>query len=376
MFFQKEYIREGVSMTLNDTYRVDLPEHGLLSGILFRFSGDQVKPLGSTGGSWRLLDFLSKLTILANGATIVKSLKPTQIQALSFWDQGVMPPSVLRNYASNTQFEYFLVNFGRKLFDMEYGLDLARYDNVELQLTNIATSSYFTNMYISAMGVYLRDMPNAFKGHMRTEEWKSWTGVQNEYNYNELPTEHLLRRVMLQANPAVDSSTKIADTTFNNCMDDIELSLDTGQIRVFKGGLDDLARLNYYDRGVPPLVGGLNYSLADYGYDIGLGYVDKIVNGLASMDGAVHTEPSQLAGSETKSTQHNEYYAGDQATQFMASGVGPFNTGLLRFDYAMDPSTWLDVNARKTVKLDIHVRDSASADAGTNCIVLDRLVRY
>jgi hypothetical protein len=57
-------------------------------------------------------------------------------------------------------------------------------------------------------------------------------------------------------------------------------------------------------------------------------------------------------------------------------GQAPHNLALYRFDTDPDPATWLDPNARKTVSLDIHTRNQASAASGVNAIVLDRFVRY
>lgn len=375
MFWQREYIREGVSMTLNDTYRLDLPEHGLLGSLLLRISGSQASGYGASGADWRIIDELSKLELILDGARVCKSLTGYQVQALSAWDQGVMDPSVWRNYATNTQFSYLLVNFGRFLFDMDYGLDLSRYNNVEFRLANTATSSDFSDLTISLLAYYLREAsPSQFKGYLRSEEWRRWTTVADETKYENLPVEFPIRRILLQAIPSVDADN-VEQTNMANLMDDIELNLDTGQTKVYKGGIDDLMRENYYDNGKPLIAGGFPYHTADKGIDVSLGYVTKAVAGPGSQDGAAAATNTTIESGRTSFTQKLETSEADSPAALMVEGIAPYLTALFRFDQAWDPASYLDPQARATVQLNVHTRNASSAASGANSVVLDRLVR-
>ena len=375
MFWQREYVREAVSMTLNDTYRLDLPEHGLLGSLLLRISGAQASGYGQTGADWRIIDELSKLQILLESSNICKSLTGYEVQALAFYDQGVMPPDTWRNYATNTQWCYLLLNFGRHLHDLDYGLDLAKFNNVEFQLTNTATSSDFSDLTLSVLAHYLRDAsPSQFKGFLRTEEWRSWTTVADETKYSDLPTEFPIRRVMLQAIPGVDGSY-VENTGMNNLMDDIELALDTGVTRVYKGGIDDLMRENYYDTGKVVLKGGFPYQSADNGIDISMGYVTEAIVGAGSQDGAVAATIATLESGRTSFTQKMETYEADSPGCLLVNGLAPFMTALFRFDHSPNAADWLDPAKRASVQLNIHTRNASSAASGRNAIVLDRLVR-
>ena len=376
MFWQHEYEREASAMTLPSTFQLDLPENGLLGSILLRFTGTQAMGYGQGAADWRIIDKLTKFVILANGATIIKSLTGLQAQALSVLDQGVMPPSVWQNYATNMQTEYVLINFGRKLYDRDYGLDLARFKNIELQITNDAAAASFSDITVSIMAIYLRDAPAGnFKGYMRSEEWRSWTTVMDETKYLDLPTEHILRRVLFQAIPELDADF-VGKTGMNNLMDDIEFSLDTGVMRVHKGGIDDLMRMNYYDLGAVLFATGSAYQLADDGIDISLGFVLGGAWGSGSQDGAVAATNTTLETGRDSYTQKSETYEVDHPVGFLFAGITPFLCAQIRFDYDPDPATWLDPNARKTVECNIHTRSHADADAGRNAVVLDRLVRY
>ena len=374
MFWQREYIREAISMTLNATYRLDLPQQGNLGSILFRISGSQASGYGQSGGDWRIIDEISKLEIILNGASICKSLTGYQVQALAVYDQGIMPPSTWRNYATNTQFCYLLLNFGRFLHDPEMGLDLSRFSNVELRLTNTATSSDFSDLTVSVLGEYLRDAPaGAFPGYVRSEEWRQWTVVQDETKYLDLPTDFPIRRVILQAIPPVDSDN-VEKTNMANLMDDIELAFDTGEVRVYKGGIDDLLRENAYSLGRPLIAGGFPYMTADKGVDISLGYVTLATAGAGSQDGAIAGSIATIESGRTSFTQKPEVFEADSPQTLIVAGIAPFLTGLFAFDQDRNPATWLDAAARATVQLNVHSRNHTASVGGYNAVVLERAV--
>lgn len=374
-FWQKSYVRENESMTLNQTYLVDLPEHGLLGSLLIRISGTQKSAYGQDGGDWRIVDKITAIKILGDQSTIIKSLTGYQAQGVSAYDQGVMSPSMWRNYAAAVQYEYLLINFGRWFGDTEFGLDLGKFRNVQLQVTNDASSSTeFTDLSISIMGYFLRETPSsAFLGFMQTENWREWTTVSDETKYLELPVDRLIRRLFLQA---VAPILATLDTTgVHNMMDDIDLSLDTGVIQVYKGGLDDLLSDNLYMNGRPWLSWGSPYMNADKGIDMGFGRTIGFVAGPSSADGAGAGTILTPEGGNTNRRQRMETYEADHPAQIVVCGEAPFGLALISFDLDWTPEGWLDPEARKTVKLNIHTRSGSSYAGGTNAVILDRLVR-
>jgi len=375
-YWQREYVREAVTMTLNQTYVLELPKQGLLGSILLRFSGSEASGLGQSGGAWRLIDFLSKIEVLGDSATVVKSLTGLQAQALSVKDQHVMPPSVWKNYATNTQWEFILINFGRKLYDRGMGLDLSKFNVTELKITNTATASYFSDIAVSVVGIYLREPEGAGfpLGYMRSEQWRAWTTVADKTEYNDIPTEHLLRRILLQAIPDVDSDY-VEETNMWNLADDVDLTLESGKLRLFKGGIDDLMRENWYHMGVPMIATGSEYMNADKGVDISLGYVMGGAWGQGSADGAVGSTIACMETGRTSFTQKPETYEADHPIGFVFVGCAPFLVASWDFDDDPDPGTWLDPEARKVVQMNVHTRNSSSAADGANSIILDRLVR-
>jgi len=377
MYWRREYLREAVSMTLNGTYQVDLPDHGRLGSLLLRISGSQVSGYGQSGGDWRIIDEISKIEVILNGSIVCKSLPGDVAQALGFYDQGVPAPDTWRNYATNTQWCYIPLNFGRRLFDPAAYLDLGHFTSAELKITNTATSSDFSDLTVSILEYFLEEPTGEVPpvGYLRTEEWKKWTTVADETQYLDLPTEYRLRRIVLQAIPAVDSDN-VESTGMHNLMDDVELMLDSGRLRIFKGGIDDLMREAYYHIGRDIITGGFSYMTADKGVKIGLGYVTAGAWGAGSQDGAGAATIATMESGRTSFTQKPETYEADSPIAMLFKGVAYHNTVLIPFDQDPNPNTWLDPDLRKTVELNIHTRNASSAADGTNRVILDRLVPY
>jgi len=375
MYWQNEYFRQNVSMTLNNTWREDLPKYGLLGSLMIWISGTTVIWLGLNGGSWRICDFISKIEIIGDGATVIKSLSAKQAKALAFFDQKISMPDAYKNAGAVTQRDYTLINFGRYLGDLEYGLDLSRFKNVEIRITNTASAAEYADLTISVMMNILRDaVPGQFKGYMHSEAWRSWVPVASEVQYLQLPSNWLIRRIMLQPVPGIDAATGAWYTFCNNLMYNIELAFMTGNERVWKDSWNMLVNNNLVDYGAYVFGGGSMLVNANYSLDVGMGnhlYKAGIAEGQAAARGTVPT---------TDATTYAELldfkdYAGLNPIFLMEIGMAPHNCGVFRFDHDMNPATWLDTKAKDVVKLDITTRSTATCTSANNYVVLDRLVR-
>jgi hypothetical protein len=61
---------------------------------------------------------------------------------------------------------------------------------------------------------------------------------------------------------------------------------------------------------------------------------------------------------------------------WLVMGLALENCAYFRFDQEGDPNQWLDPEMNKTVTLDVHTRNAASAADGTIKVCLERLVSY
>ncbi len=373
MYKQLEYLREGVTMTRGQTYKIDLPEQGLVSAMFLKLSAPCTSGATLADELWRLQDHLGSLEVIGNGATIIKSapwkvfegiqVRRTKVSALNAW----------RNYATNTQFEYLMLLFGRNLWDADYGLDLAKYDNVEFRLTNSSSATYHgADITASLMLAYLREHSGGFRGHIRTELWREWTTVANEIKYHTLPTEFPFCGIWLRADP--DTTTGKADTGFANLMTDIDFKIGGGTKQVYKGGLDDLALVKYYEDGVEGLISGAADVNADRGIPTSLGRVLGWAAVSGSKDGAVSTVDVTEEADSTDGTISFEAREADSPIEFIHRGYAYQHMTALHYSPDLSPETLLVPTQAGEMTLNIQTANAASAADGTNQIILERVV--
>lgn len=373
MYKQFEYLREGATMTRNQTFRIDLPKEGQLSGMLLKVSADCTSGATLADKNWRLLDFLTKLEVIGNGATIIKSLDVQHLHFLTWLHQGIVPPHFWRNYATNTQFEYFLVTFGRFIGDTEFGLDLARYDSVELRLTNTATATYYgTDLSVSILQLFMRDNPGSFKGFVRSEEWRKWTTVQNETQYLLLPSEFPIATIALRNVPG--NTSGMFNTNPQNLMDDIDFSKNGGTRQLYKGGFDDLMVMNYLERGAEIFTGGQADVNADRGIETGIARMFNWWASSGSKDGAVSATIPTMIADATDGTVSFEAREADSPILFGARGMGYQGFAWLLHNHLLDPGMMIDPKVDGECRLNLHCRDAAAAASGTSTVLLERLV--
>jgi len=374
-YWQREYLRENTSMSLGETWREDLPDDGLLGSLLLRMSVAGVSSAFDGVHKWRIIDYLPKVELIGNGSEVIMSLSAQELAAMMWFDQGIVSPDYWHSYATGTKWAHLLINFGRRLFDPEYGLDLSKWDSVELRITNDGSSTYFgEDIGLSVLQYFLRGAAGgSFRGYFRREQWRSWTTVQDETVYLEMPETLPIRRILMQLIPDLDSDN-VAETAMHNLADDIELSLKTGSLRVFKGGIDDLMWENLFHVGKEALTSAHIYQAADKGRNVGLGYVLAAVGGAGSQSGSGASTIPTLEGRRTDFTQKAETYEADILIPTLCRGLAPENVVGFHFTTPDAPEGYLDPRANATVKLDVHTRNASSAADGTVNVVLDRLV--
>jgi len=377
MYHQFEFLRQGATLAVNSTYRLDLPETGYLSALLLHVYGGGVTDSMNATEKWRIPDYLSKIEVIANGSTILKSYTGQLARYLTWRAGGISSPDKFFNYGSSTQRFHFMIPFGRTLFDPTMGLDLSRYNSVELQITNDATASYYASGFSADVAcVYQRDTAgNPYSGFLRTEEWRKWTTVAAEWKYLDLPTELPIRNIIIQTLPDVDANN-VAETTPYNVAYSIKCNLQTGLLKVFDGSLRDLWYLNAFRHGRDLVVPLEPYTSDAKGIHTGLGQTLGMGGVALSHDGSQSTYPPDMVPGEDSSTQERQCDADSDQTSLLLYGLSLENCAELAFDQPDEAAGYLDPERQKVVQLNIQTRDSASAADGTIRVILDRLVRY
>ncbi len=381
MFWQREVLRSGVGMTFNQTYELDLPKSGILGSLALYMRSTDTGVGFATAVKWRLIDFISKIEVIGDGAEVIKSFDGRQALACAYYDQGgIECPSMWRHYSNTPHRQWVILNFGRFLMDELFGLDLSRWNQVTLKITNDATSSEFTtDIDIDVIAYWVREGGMAFAGYFREEEWKKWDPAAAVTEYNDLPVALPIRRILLRARPAVDTADAKNNSSMHRLMNDIDFTYRTGQVRVYKGSLEQLGHLSVLETGRYAETRGGAYRTAGYGFEAGVGYtMQGLGYGGADADG-ITTALANKRQDVQDSAQEQGYNSANGMLEWSLRGHGYMHNVPLLEAKKPDLSDLMDPEALKVVKLDITCQTGTTVagthDAAENAIVLSRLVR-
>lgn len=373
MYIQRDIFRDAVGMTFNQTHEERLEKAGQLLRMLLFLSSNQVSGLGQTGGSWRLLDFLTTIQLVGNGDRVIQNLNAREHQYRGYAGGGKVAPDTWRNYASNTQFCLVPLILGRSYKDLEYGLDLGAWDEVRLKITNTATSSQFTtNIAVTIFNHFLRDAaPGALRGYIKAEAHRDYLPVAGDTTYIDLPTMGKLHRLLVHSRPGVDASN-IATTAYSNLAHQLTLKAKSRTLELMDHSAARLAYENWYDEPSEVLTMGSVYINADAGFDVGVGRVFGWAGISSSKDDAVSATIPTVAD-RNDFTQENESYEGDSPIAQMWRGFHYHNIASLPVSWGPNPEQWLSLEDMKQVTLDILTRSGVTVGTGAyNRVLLER----
>jgi hypothetical protein len=322
---------------------------------------------------WRLLDWLDKLEVIANGSTPIKSFTGQVGHFFQWLDGGGAAPDQHFNYGSSTKRHHSIINFGRWPYDTEMGLDLGRFKSMELQFSNDGSATYFDGDFsIDIFGLWLRDAPvGQFKAYMKTEEWRKWTTVTDETQYLKLPEEAKLRRLVLQVIPPVDANMKSEDTAYN-VADSIKMTKRSGQDEIWNASLRHLWYANYFCSGRDIIQPLQPYTSDGYGVHTGLGQVLSLGGVRLPHGGAQNTYGTSIVPGEDGATLTREVPTDSEQDAMLVMGLALENCATIAFDQTYDPVDFLDLKAEGTVELQVHTKNAATVDNGTIRVMLDR----
>jgi len=370
-----EKINPVTAPSLGGTSLYTLPKKGFLSGLLIRMSATRKIDAAATVEKWRLLQTLTKIETILNGTYDAKSIDGELAEAIQWYDTKKSNiEQSLYDYNAGTAYDTVFLSFGRKPYDLQYGLDLEKYDSAELKITNDQSSTYWNAVAAEAIYALIQREPAAPPlGFIRSREYRKWTTVSDEWKYLDLPTENMLRRAILQAVPPTTDGRE--STSWLNMMYDINYKIRSGSVKLFDANLDILSKMNALDYGNELLMAGNLEIGSARAVRIGIGRVSGWA-GQDCLEGASNpTAPYGIASTPDGCLRQNAHISG-QTLSFLAKGIGPWETSVFNHDRIGDLSDLLDLAAEKVVTLDIHTRSGDSYAGGTNKVILETLVKY
>jgi hypothetical protein len=361
--------------TYGATVRTVLPDKGMLSSLIIHMNATPVNDARIAIAKWRLMDYISELKVLVNGSKVDQQLNGRMAHWFQWADGGPAITDQVHNYGTSTNRFHTVINFGRYLKDDQFGLDLSRYDSVELRIANDAASTVYSAFGTPEIfGVFLRDAPaGAFKGHVRRELFREWTTVADETKYVKLQEEGQLRRIAFKVDSDLDSNQK-SETQLYNVLYNLRLTHRAKELELYDGNLRDLWYLNAFENGKDVIVGAETYHSDNKGFLTGLGQTLYKAGAYISHDGGQSAYAPDITPGEDGDTQSRQCDGDSDQTSLLLAGLALEGVAEWRYDTYGDITRVCNLAQEKPVELEVKTRNSASAADGTIQVYTDRIM--
>lgn len=144
-------------------------------------------------------DAMSKIE-LVDGSEVILSLSGSEMAALSFYEGNHQINVSAENLTTQTQRGHLMVNFGRFAKDPVYALDPTKFRNLQLKVTYDVTAvqALATDLYLAVLAECFDEKEISPVGYLRHTQLHSYVGGATTYEYIDLPTDLLIRKLYLQ----------------------------------------------------------------------------------------------------------------------------------------------------------------------------------
>jgi len=293
---------------------------------------------------------------------VLYSLSGQEIQALNIIEADKVATAFIYYTTGGTPYMVFNLDFGRWLFDPELVLLPGNFSNLQLKITwNEVTwdASCSAHAFIIYGHVFDEKAISPI-GFLMNKEIKSYTGQAAGYEYTDLPTDHVIRKLMLQG--------WRKQYTVRNIIETIKLSEDNdkrvpinGDIYELRGFLDPLAGECSDLICLKATTGGLRaYCTPGQFYNV-VGNTDNATDDLQITGLAGNTFVAVTA-------------AGTKVCNLRVRGRNPHNCFGIPFGDQKDLADWYDVAGLGNLKL--RIKGGGGAASGSTNIVTQQLRRY
>lgn len=359
MYWSQFRLERGKKITAADTTTVDLPESGLLSAIICHVRMKNATTINQSNKR-RIIDHLTKIEVTDGGTKTMQSLTGQEQRANNFYRLGKIMPEQAIVYGTDSQWTSFAVLFGRKLYDPKYLIDLARWDDVDLEITNDCESTRFNvdNLSLDIDLVLAHEMPGVPAEYIKNYEWKKEIADKDaDWIDTRIPTTDLIRRLMIQTEPHLeDEGNATHDPIGDN--NTFQLTYKEYTEQIFNHRPKDMMRMNHGIFGTPITSQRVQPSTTYY-LDTQLAYVHSIQMTNA---GDTAVDASTYGGFENSNDrfQKARSISGGEQRDIRTMGMGYLHTFVIPFDLEDDPAQFL--NPAKGAKGPVHIKWYAQYD--------------
>ncbi len=212
------------------TVTIDLPEQGILTELYPQITYTKESSNDRPLADW---DALTKLELLVDGSTVVKSLSGQEARALIYYNKGPFATTGLfwGTGGSTDSYSGFPLYLNRWAGDNMTGLDLNVYSNPQLKLTYDVTQTSIDGCTYDAattpafkynvMAKILDGAPSGFiNKYCQSREIDNWTWAASTEHGTEIPRGFELYRLMYRSG--------YLNVSWTNMFDKLKLDFDNG----------------------------------------------------------------------------------------------------------------------------------------------------
>jgi len=248
-------IVDPLTMTDNDTDNIDLPSEGVISKLEILISNTNAATISDVHRR-RLAEHITNLTITGDTTDIIFDMNAMQARGFAMDTEGKIPPEFARCYDSAVQKTVIPIYPGRGPRDHRYGLDLSKWTNVKLSVTNDFTTDWFAadggEISIRALWTFDPEIrPEMYlakttidEGAVKTADM--WTRPVT------LPIRYPIRRIGVEGYiPTLNSSTDVGNpkATLATSIEDIKFTKRARKDVIWQDTLAQLFRFNCDEYG-------------------------------------------------------------------------------------------------------------------------------
>lgn len=302
---------------------------------------------------------------LVDGSDKLFALDGGQAQALAIYDRKCPTLQHGQHIIACSEFDVFPIDFGRYLHDPELAFDPTKFSNPQLKVTydeNVADTGVDANELEVIARCFDEKVPSPVGFLMSTEHWNNAMGDENSYKYVDLPTDHPIRKLLLQGyRKSYEPWDVISEARLNE---------DGGKREPFDWELETYARMM---KGVwTPVIEDIIGKAATDGSQVFYVtptdyYTIAVINSWG--DDYIYRETVRGGG-------YIKPYSKTSQRQFqgIVKGFLPNHCFEFPFGNPMDMADWYDVTTKGSVRL--RLKAGGSGTSGTGAVVLQQLRRY
>lgn len=304
-----------------------------------------------------------KLIELTDGSDVLFSLNGLEAYALNFFHNGKLPSDWLMYLDNNYLNIFFLIDFGRWLWDPDLALDPKRFNNLQLKIDMDESlggkAPDASTMQLEALCFDQKAVTPS--GFLSARKIKEYTMGSASHEYTDLPTDKKIRKLIIKA--------LLAGTELDQTMDHAKLSEDNDKHVVFDHTIHMLGLL-YPEE---------NQEIHEHIY---------AQSNTSAVD--IHCTPSnRVAGAVTAwqaaAGGYHTFYDGDgglahiigsasNPVDIILRGWGPNGCVCVPMGDQYDPNDWYDPSGLKNLRLDLLSKAAGSTYAAQ--ILLQQLRLY